>query len=255
MHGAVDSISAMKTLIKALAVVCIAAIVVFAALRLAGTSEEVAKSISVLVLGSITYVHRTLEKDKKQSGFSLTPTGIVDREGYKLHWALLTIYSAIILFVALEFAALLGRSAAVAIKAPSGTSLAAAVGLGHLLLTCPATYFLGRWIGQRADKHLVLATFLFSAIVRVTEAIREYFTTTDEGFLTYYGFGKNSPRFLITIALATLFFWLIALLGMWRGYRTRLQAYVGYLLKRLPPNTQKAVVDLVYQEAAMQPAN
>jgi len=44
----------MKTLIKALAVVCIAAIVVFAALRLAGTSEEVAKSISVLVLGSIT---------------------------------------------------------------------------------------------------------------------------------------------------------------------------------------------------------
>ena len=60
----------MKTLIKALAVVCIAAIVVFAALRLAGTLEEVAKSISVLVLGSITYVHKTLEKDKKQSGFS-----------------------------------------------------------------------------------------------------------------------------------------------------------------------------------------
>jgi hypothetical protein len=117
------------------------------------------------------------------------------------------------------------------------------------------TYFLGRWIGQRADKHLVLATFLFSAIVRVTEAIREYFSTTDEGFLTYYGFAKNSPRFLITIALATLFFWLIALLGMWRGYRTRLQAYVGYLLKRLPPNTQKTIVDLVYQEAAMQPAN
>ena len=74
-------------------------------------------------------------------------------------------------------------------------------------------------------------------------------------FFTYYGFGKDSPRFLITIALATLLFWIIALAGMWRGYRTRLKAYVGYLLKRLPPNSQKAVVDLVYQEAAMQPAN
>jgi len=245
----------MKTLIKALAVVCTAAIIVFGALRLAGTSEDVAKSISVLVLCSVTYVHKTLEKDKKQTGLSLTPQGIVDREGYKLHWALLTIYSAIILFVTIEFAALLGRSAAVAIKAPTGTSPAAAVGLGHLLLTCPVTYLLGRWIGRRADKHLVLATFLFSAGVRVAEAMREYFTTTNEAFFTYYGFTKDSPRFLITIALATLIFWAIALVGMWRGYRTRLKAYVGYLLKRLPPNSQKAVVDLVYQEAAMQPAN
>ncbi|HEX4653761.1 MAG TPA: hypothetical protein VH227_05890 [Candidatus Udaeobacter sp.] len=245
----------MKTLIKALAVVCIAAIAVFAALRLAGTSEEVAKSISVLVLGSITYVHKTLEKDKKQSGLSLTPQGIVDREGYKLNWALLSIYSAIILFVTLEFAALLGRSVALALKAPSGTSPGVAVGLGHLLLTCPVTYLLGRWIGHRADKHLVLATLLFTAIVRVAEAAREYFTNTDQLFYVYYGFAKDSPRFLITIAGGTVLFWLIALAGMWRGYRTRLKAYVGYLLKRLPPDSQKAVVDLVYQEAAMQAAH
>lgn len=244
----------MKTLIKALAVVGVGATAVFFVLKLAGASEEVAKSISVLVLGSITYVHKTLEKDKKQTGLSLTPKGIVDREGYKLHWALLTIYSAIILFVTVEFAALLGHSVAVAIKAPSGTSHGAAVGLGHFLLTCPVTYFLGRWIGHRTDKHLVLATFLFSVIVRVTEAMREYFTNTDEVFFTYYGFAKNSPRFLITIALGTLMFWLIALFGMWRGYRTRLKAYVGYLLKRLPPDSQKAIVDLVYQEASMQPA-
>jgi hypothetical protein len=244
----------MKTLIKALGVVCGAAIIVFAVLRLAGTSEEVAKSISVLVLGSITYVHKTLEKDKKQTGLSLTPKGIVDREGYKLHWALLTIYSAIILFVTIEFAALLGHSVAAAMKVPGGTSHSAAVGLGHLLLTCPVTYFLGRWIGHRADKHLVLATFLFAAIVRVAEAMREYFTNTDEVFFAYYGFAKNSPRFLVTVVLAILIFWLIALVGMWRGYRTRLKAYVGYLLKRLPPDSQKAIVDLVYQEASMQPA-
>jgi hypothetical protein len=194
-------------------------------------------------------------QDKKQTGLFLTPKGIVDREGYKLHWALLTIYSAIILFVTLNFAGFRGVSVALALKTPSGTSPAAAVGLAHYLLTFPVTYFLGRWIGHRADKHLVLATFLFSVIVRVTNAIAEYFTVPDETFRTVYGFAKNSPRFLIMTALGTLIFWLIALLGMWRGYRTRLKAYVGYLLKRLPPDSQRAIVDLVYQEAAMRPSN
>jgi hypothetical protein len=245
----------MKTLIKALAVVCFAAIIVFAVLRFAGASEQAATSISLLVFGSITYVHKTLEKDKKQTGLFLTPEGIVDREGYKLHWALLTIYSAIILFVTANFAGFLGLAVAGELKAPSGTSPAPVVGLAHYLLTFPVTYFLGRWIGHRADKHLVLATFIFSVIVRVTNAITEYFTIPDETFRTLYGFAKNSPRFLIMTALGTLIFWLIALLGMWRGYRTRLKAYVGYLLKRLPPDSQRAIVDLVYQEAAMRPAN
>jgi hypothetical protein len=237
----------MKTLVKALVLVCVGAVAVFFLLKLAGASEEVAKSIAVLVLGSIAYVHKTLAKDQKHVGLSLTPKGIVDREGYKLHWALLTIYSAVIMFMTIELAAAL---AYFLVNLPAGPERKNTIGLAHLLLTFPMIYFLGRWIGQRADKHLLVATFLFCFLGRSAEAVREYFSMTESQVVTYYG---STPLFFITVGLGTIFAWIIALFGMWRGYRTRLKAYVAYLLKRVPHDSQKTIVDLLYQEAAMQP--
>lgn len=55
----------------------------------------------------------------------------------------------------------------------------------------------------------------------------------------------NLIAFLLESRLPLLTF--AAMLGFWYGTRTRLQAYVGGLLRAVNPEDRKAIVDLAYE--------
>lgn len=239
----------------ALLTAVVAYVVAFYVLRALLPQPEIAGTLAALTLGGGAYMQRALE-----ARFRQPQSAVVTETGYQRPWFVLLAAGAILIWLAQSIVpyAELKIGPAVVVVSSIETFLralpvAAAVGAGAL-------------IGQRSDRFGLVSTLMAVALGWALSV-----ATLDIviGFATGSPFPPGGPPggppdgsppdptsgFLGSGPLATLLsgqlpvLMGVAMLGFWYGTRTRLQAYVGGLLRAVSPDDRQAIVDIAYEEA------
>ncbi len=239
--------------LAALAIVIGAYAVAFLILRALMPSdfEQMAGTIAALALGGGAYVQRQIERRLR------IPVGPVPtRAGYQKPWAVLLGLSIVAIWLA--------QSANPFLSLRGGPATAVFLSVGSLLtVIAPATALVvGVVVAQRSDRWPLAVTLVAVVAGWLLEGVTfglviGFATNTDPGLMppgldmppnpvdVYAGGG------LIGYLLASELPLLIgaAMLGHWYGTRTRLQAYLGGLLRDVEPDDREAIVDIAYEAA------
>ena len=246
----------------ALLSVVLAYVVAFYVLRALLPQPEIAGTLAALVLGGGAYLQRAIESRLRR-----LPAGPEPISGYQKPWWLLLLIGLLAVWLATVFVPFA--------QLRLGPITAVAQNLDTVIkLTPPAVALLiGVLVGQRADRYalvVVLGAVLGGYLVAEWTSNSVIALATGSpvpgGFPSDLppggppGFppvappdprpiylGDNLIAFLLDSRLPLLTF--AAMLGFWYGTRTRLQAYVGGLLRAVRPEDRKVIVDLAYEEA------
>ena len=233
--------------------VILAYVAAFYVLRALLPQPEIAGTLAALVLGGGAYLQREIESRIRRTIDAPEPLS-----GYQKPWWLLLLIGALAVWIATVFVPFA--------QLRFGPVTAVAQNLDTVIRLAPPAVALlvGVVVGQRAHRYAlavllgaVLAGYLLAEWT--TPAVAEVATgvpTPPGAFSPPPGappdpraiyLGDNLIAFLLDSRLPLLTF--AAMLGFWYGTRTRLQAYVGGLLRAVRPAERKAIVDLAYDEA------
>ena len=214
--------------------------------------EQMAGTLAALVLGGGAYVQRYLERRLN------VPRGLVPtRAGYAKPWWLLLVLSAIAVWLA--------QSALPYFQLRVGPMTAVVSSVDSLLrLLAPATALVvGVVVAQRSDRWPLIVTLMAVVAGWLLEGITHgivigFATGTDGPPIGPPGvdlppspadvyFDGGLLGYLVTSQLPLLIG--TAMLGHWYGTRTRLQAYLGGLLREVRPEDRDTIVDMAYDAA------
>lgn len=230
----------------------VAYVVAFYVLRAILPQPEIAGTLAALVLGGGAYLQRELEARIRRAPSAPEPIA-----GYQKPWWLLLVIGVIAVWLATVFVPFA--------QLRFGPVTAVAQNLDTAIrLTPPAAALLvGAVVGQRADRYALLvilgavfggyllAEWTSSAVAQLATGV----PAPPDVFMPPGAppdprpiyLGDNLIAFLLDSRLPLLT--LAAMLGFWYGTRTRLQAYVGGLLRAVRPTDRQAIVELAYEEA------
>ena len=239
-----------------LAVVIAGYVVAFYVLRLLIPQQEIAGTLAALVLGGGAYVQGAIERRLR------APRGpIVPLAGYQRPWWMLLVAGALAIAAAQLFVpwAQLSGGPVTAVS----PNVATVIGLVPALIAL----LVGAVVGQRADRFglaavvgAVLAGYVLGEWLRPLaiqgatgvpmppDSLPPGLGSPDlppdprpvflgEGFVRFL---LENPLPLLTAA---------AMAGLWYGTRTRLQAYLGGLLRMVRPEDRGAIVALTFETA------
>lgn len=214
--------------------------------------EQMAGTLAALVLGGGAYVQRYLERRLN------VPRGPVPtRAGYEKPWLLLLVLSAAAIWLA--------QSALPYFQLRVGPMTAVVSSVDSLLrLLAPAAALLvGVVVAQRSDRWPLLVTLAAVLVGWLLEGVTHglvigFATGTDGPPIGPPGvdlppnpvdvyFGGGLLGYLVSSQLPLLIG--AAMLGHWYGTRTRLQAYLGGLLREVSPEDRETIVDMTYDAA------
>lgn len=238
--------------LAALAIVIGAYAVAFVVLHVLIPVDQMAGTLAALVLGGGAYVQRAIERRLQ------APTWpVVTRAGYQRPWFVLLAISVVAIWLAQA------AFPYFELRVGPTTDIISSFG-AFLRLLAPATAFVvGAGVAQRSDRWALAVTL--TAVVAgwilegVTHGLMLGFATGTDGPPTappgiemppdpvevYFGGGLLG--YLMTSHLPLLIG--AAMLGHWYGTRTRLQAYLGGLLREVSPDDRETIVDIAYDAA------
>lgn len=236
----------------ALAIVIGLYAVAFVALNALIPVEQMAGTLAALVLGGGAYVQRYLERQLR-----VPPRPLLTREGYQKPWFVLLAISVVAIWLAQAafpyFELRIGPTA----------DVISSFGSFLRLLAPAAAFVVGAGVAQRSDRWafgVTLAAVLGGWVLEgVTHGIVLGFTTGTDGppvappgfdmppnpVEVYFGGGLLG--YLVSSHLPLLI--AAAMLGHWYGTRTRLQAYLGGLLREVRPEDRETIVEMAYDAA------
>ncbi|MCY4515588.1 MAG: hypothetical protein OXC69_10750 [Candidatus Tectomicrobia bacterium] len=240
----------MKQLAIAFFLVSGVAVISYLVLIHFSLSVHEASMISAVFLALTGPVHQTLKERSNRPRFTTEPTTPVTLAAYALPWHLLYVYGTLIFLAVtsllsgfggfLAAAAGIGRNAFPVILTITG-------GLGGLFVA----FLLGRWVGLRSGASPtsgVLITMVALATALSVEKAFSFIVMPEDLFLQIY-VAEPTPQLLLKgIAGGLLLYGIFGLLGYWRGRTIRAGNYLHFLLKRLPEETRRSLMALVYEE-------
>jgi hypothetical protein len=215
--------------------------------------EQMAGTLAALVLGGGAYVQRSIERR-----LNVAPGPVPTRAGYEKPWLILFVLSAIAVWLA--------QSAVPFFQLLGGPMTAVVSSVDSLLrLLAPATALVvGVVVAQRSNRWPLAVTLAAVVAGWLLEGVTHGLVI---GFATGSGgppilppgvemppnpvdvyFGGGLLGYLVTSQLPLLIG--AAMLGHWYGTRTRLQAYLGGLLREVAPDDREAIVSIAYDAAA-----
>jgi hypothetical protein len=217
--------------------------------------EQMAGTIAALSLGGGAYVQRQLERRLR------LPHGPVPTPaGYEKPWLLLLVGSIAIIW----FAESLGPFVSLR-GGPLLTAVLLSVSSFLTLIAPAAALVVGVVIAQRSDRWPLAVTLVAVVAAWILQGVTY---TLLIGFATGtppppgvdmppIPTGTDDPRDLVSYLLSSELPLLIgaAMLGHWYGTRTRLQAYLGGLLREVAPDDREAIVAIAYDAARSRGAN
>ena len=214
--------------------------------------EQMAGTIAALTLGGGAYLQRQIEKRLR------LPVGPVQtRDGYQKPWAVLLVLSIAAIWLAQSVGPVLSFQGGPLTEVVSSvasllTILAPAIALG-----------VGVVVAQRSDRWPLAVTLVAVSVAWVLDGLTHGLVI---GFATGTSgppgappgvemppdprdiyFGGGLLGYLVTSQLPLLIG--AAMLGHWYGTRTRLQAYLGGLLRDVAPDDRDAIVGIAYDAA------
>jgi hypothetical protein len=242
----------------ALAIVIALYAVAFVVLNALIPVEQMAGTLAALVLGGGAYVQRYIERR-----LNVTPGPVPTRAGYERPWLMLFVIGAVAVWLA--------QSAVPYFELRVGPMTAVVSSVDSLLrlLAPAAALIVGVVIAQRSDRWPLAVTLAAVVVGWVLEGVTHglvigFATGTDGPPIAPPGvdvppnpgdvyFGGGLLGYLVTSQLPLLIG--AAMLGHWYGTRTRLQAYLGGLLREVAPDDREAIVAIAYDAAKSRSAN
>lgn len=236
----------------ALAIVIALYAVAFVVLHALIPVEQMAGTLAALVLGGGAYVQRYLERR-----LNVAPGPVPTRAGYEKPWLVLLVISALAIWLA--------QSALPYFQLRVGPMSAVLLSVDSLLrLLAPATALVvGVVVAQRSDRWPLIVTLAAVLAGWLLEGVTHGIVI---GFATGTGapptlppgvelppnpvdvyFGGGLLGYLVSSQLPLLIG--AAMLGHWYGTRTRLQAYLGGLLREVRVEDRDTIVDMAYDAA------
>ncbi len=256
----------MKTLLATVAIVVIAGSFCFGVLALFRVPLEFSAALATVFFGAMPYLHQVLEKQLSGPGKSVLPQGVVTLHGFSLPWYLLLVYGAALTIAAMQYLGFVSGVMAglynltldpyVYTYIPDGGQTGAGwMNLAMNLFVLPVPIFLiGRWMGTRSENYRS-GIGIALGVVGIAMVLDSFLLL----IFTLPGLVSSTPTFGdVVLAMALVCFlrgaitvWMATflLLGYWRGYRVRIQRYLGYLVSALPHDTQATLVNMAYEEA------
>jgi len=235
----------MKTLLAAFLLALHAAIIVYFFCRLLGVEQSVAGQIAVTIIGGVPYLRESLEK---YLAIRTHPEGlpVLSLGQFGLPPRRMVLYGTLVLFSVMLLASVLGGIlTAVWSVEPMGVNLVTA------MMVIPAAFFIGRWVGRRAEANGLFVLLLIAVFARSAGTFIDLIGTANFAFYLRAGLGEGS--FLQHIALQIIIgvglFFSFGALGYWQGTRQQLGSYLSYLLQEVPASTRRSIVDLAFEEA------
>lgn len=207
--------------------------------------DLVAPLVVAIFIILIPLLIQSLKRNVFRPGLSLLPQGIVKPDRFALSWQQSVLFGALIFIGAIE---LVSSIAGFIIAYFFGQISIDQMFLGLIPVGLIASWIIafgiGRWIGMRVYHNG------FSAMVTVIIVGHLVVALIDVGLLPAL-IGETIPlsNLLDPISLGLLATRVIfGAFGYWRGKKARNSAYLGYLTNELPFDTQRAIVELVYEE-------
>lgn len=238
----------MKNLALAALAVFASASFIYVVLTAAGVEKAAALPIAAMPLNGIVFVHQTLEKGSLRPNFRALPRGVVDFQGFALPWYQLLVYGTLIFAALKQIGGFIGGVAAGLARVASMDALAAIAGIVGNLVGIIAIYAICAWIGTRCAKYTYLVGLGVPFLGNAIGGAVDFTFLSNAEFVSFFGAPKSAGFFLIQVLLGTLLVAPFAMLGIWRGRRARLSAYLSYLLGLLPASTRSSIIDLAYEE-------
>jgi len=240
----------------ALAIVIVIYVAAFFALRVVVPQQEIAGTLAALVLGGGAYIQRSIEGRLRQP-----PGPVVPMSGYQRPWPLVLAGGIAVVWLA--------QAAVPWIQLRGGPITAVASNIDSVLSILPpaAALLVGVVAGQRSDRYpfvVALAAvgggWLLSSLTLnliVASAVGGPPAMPPDALppggelppnpVDFYLGGSGVLGFLLADRLPLLT--VAAMAGLWYGTRTRLQAYVGRLLREVSVDDRTAMVELAYESA------
>ena len=239
-----------------LALVIAGYVLAFYILRLLIPQQEIAGTLAALVLGGGAYVQGAIERRLRAPRAPVVPLA-----GYQRPWWMLLLAGALAIAAAQLFVpwAQLSGGPVTAVS----PNVAVVIGL----LPALVVLLVGAAVGQRVDRYgfavvlgavvigYVLGEWLKPLAIQGATGV----PTPPNSFPPGFGspdvppdprpafLGEGYVRFLLENPLPLLT--AAAMAGLWYGTRTRLQAYLGGLLRMVRPEDRGAIVALTFETA------
>lgn len=237
----------------ALAVVVVLYVTAFYLLRLLLPQPEIAGTLAAITLGGGAYVQRAIEQR-----LSAPPGSIPSLAGYSRPWWVMGGLGIALLAAAVAFVPY-AQLAGGPLTAVSGN-----LDVVIRLVPLATAVTFGVIVGHRSDRYglavvigAALAGYVLGSLLSpIAQQIATGQPTPPGGFGPPPGappdprpllLGEGLVRFVLENELPLLM--AAAMLGFWRGTRTRLSAYVGDLLREAAPDDRTAIVELAYETA------
>jgi hypothetical protein len=233
--------AAMSRLSLAAVVVLGVAIICFFVARSLLINEELVGSvyeialpygIASLLLGTIVYVHQLLRRDTKLS-FTALPDSVASFEEYILPWHSMLVYGTFLLY------AMSGLSIVIiwSLGEITGFYFSSMITPMNTLIICIGSCLVGSWVGARCDKHkffTVIAIVIFFAVATM--------------IITLIAGSSSLLSASLIFATSTPLYFIVALVGLWRGSRLRLVRYLQYLMSFIGPDARVTLVNQTYED-------
>jgi hypothetical protein len=244
----------MKLLSAALALTLCVSLGIYSVLKLGleleGSAAEAIAGFPLLALGQI---YEAIEKGFGRKSLSTGhQENIPEFDRYVFRWY------KIFVFAVLLFAApinLFGAYLGIVLGAVGAKFDVALVGLMQLPIVATVSFLLGRWVGSRCRSLKGGMLVVVVAIAVVMTADRVYLVrsmTGDPSVNNAASLGDlGSGNFLLMLAGGIAIYGAFSCLGVWRGFRVRVQRYMAYLLSVLPEGDRAILVSLAYDQVQL----
>jgi hypothetical protein len=198
----------------------------------AGTIYEqgIPLAISAFLFILLPYVHQLLSGRRSRLSLTALPGSAVPFQDYTLPWYQMLTYGSFFVYAASGLGIFIIWLAGLV----TGIFITELVPFLNGLFVAVTFFGVGSWIGARVEKYSVLAVLgtvlvyhLIAVVVNLLLGI----------------------RFSYLLLVGAIFLYLVAaILGLWRGRRTRIPRYIQYLLLSLPPGKRPAAVEGIYRQ-------
>lgn len=210
-------------------------------------SKEVASGFVQLVLAIFPLIWLAFDNKPSIIRMLSFPKNLVKIEGFTLPYIEMIKYGAIVLTLISSLSILIGFAVATYLISDRET-YDAINALAHNGIPLISLYFLGVWLGSRCDRRRLLSLTLIILISRMIIGVVEYVIIPPKYFEEDIGTTKSIYLLIKYILWSTIAYLPYGLIGLWRGHYLRTTKYFNYLLKKLPAETQRTVINLLYEE-------
>jgi hypothetical protein len=238
----------MKNLGAALAIAFLAIAGAFSGLVYLGLDADAAAQVATAIIGSVPYIREFLERtfpiQRKSNSASVEPL-----DNFGLPPQRMILYGTLLIVGAMELGSGLGGLSADVLGETRDRQRLHIMAIVSSLIQFPIIFSVGRWVGRRITSYGIAVIFIISLLARLGTTLLDAGMLTPAGMTALLGIDVTLATLSVFVAGGTVVFFLVALIGYWRGRRQRLAAYLSYLLRSVPEDTRKAIVDLAFEEA------